>query len=71
MPTWDMILLSFWKYPFPGFIISDKHNMKGFDFKGLYGFYSSVFSYIFIAVLLILISWSYYKNFKINGFRLL
>jgi hypothetical protein len=70
MPTWDMILfLSFWwKYPFPGFILSDKHNMKGFDLKGLYmDLYSSVFSYIFIAVILILISWSYIKISKTNG----
>jgi hypothetical protein len=39
--------------------------MKGFDFKGLYmDLYSSVFPYLFIVVLLVLISWSYFKNFK-------
>ncbi len=67
MPTWDMILSFFFggNILFPGFIISDKHNMKGFDFKGLYmDLYSSVFSYIFIGTVLILISWSYLKNFK-------
>ncbi len=67
MPTWDMILSFFFggNILFPGFIISDKHNMKGFDFKGLYmDLYSSAFPYLFIALLLILIIWSYFKNFK-------
>lgn len=67
MPTWDMILSFFFggNILFPGFIISDKHNMKGFDFKGLYmDLYSSPVSYIFIIILLILVSWSYLKNFR-------
>ncbi|CAI8843756.1 DUF6080 domain-containing protein [Chryseobacterium sp. IT-36CA2] len=67
MPTWDMILSFFFggNILFPGFIISDKHNMKGFNFKGLYmDLYSSLFPYLFIAILLILIIWSYSKNFK-------
>ncbi|AZB27570.1 hypothetical protein EG339_06335 [Chryseobacterium bernardetii] len=67
MPTWDMILSFFFggNILFPGFILSDKHNMKGFNFKGLYmDLYTSIFSYILIAVILILISWSYIKNFK-------
>lgn len=67
MPTWDMILSFFFggNILFPGFIISDKHNMKGFDFKGLYmDLYSSAFPYFFVAILLTLIIWSYFKNFK-------
>ncbi|RQO39619.1 hypothetical protein DBR39_09955 [Chryseobacterium sp. KBW03] len=67
MPTWDMISSFFFggNILFPGFILSDKHNMKGFHFKGLYmDVYSSVFPYLFIAILLALISWSYFKNFK-------
>ncbi|WP_431611484.1 DUF6080 domain-containing protein [Chryseobacterium sp. 'Rf worker isolate 10'] len=67
MPTWDMILSFFFggNILFPGFIISDKHNMKGFHFKGLYmDLYSSSFPYFFIAIVLILIIWSYFKNFK-------
>ncbi|MGH1518731.1 DUF6080 domain-containing protein [Chryseobacterium sp. JK1] len=67
MPTWDMITSFFFggNILFPGFVISDKHNMKGFDFKGLYMVvYSSPLSYIFVAGLLFLISWSYLKNFK-------
>ncbi|PXW17300.1 hypothetical protein C8D70_102363 [Chryseobacterium sp. CBTAP 102] len=67
MPTWDMIFSFFFggNILFPGFIMSDKHNMKGFNFKGLYmDLYSSAIPYFFIAILLILISWSYIKNFK-------
>ncbi|WP_241279918.1 DUF6080 domain-containing protein [Chryseobacterium cucumeris] len=67
MPTWDMILSFFFggNILFPGFIMSDKHNMKGFNFKGLYmDLYSSAIPYFFVAILLILISWSYFKNFK-------
>lgn len=67
MPTWDMILSFFFggNILFPGFIISDKHNMKGFDFKGLYmDLYSSTFPYFFVAILLTLIIWSYCKNFR-------
>lgn len=67
MPTWDMIISFFFggNILFPSFTISDKHNMKGFHFKALYmDLYSSVFSYVFIAILLLLISWSYLKNFK-------
>ncbi|WP_278351686.1 DUF6080 domain-containing protein [Chryseobacterium gleum] len=67
MPTWDMILSFFFggNILFPGFIMSDKHNMKGFNFKGLYmDLYSSALPYFFIVILLILISWSYFKNFR-------
>ncbi|RKE78687.1 DUF6080 domain-containing protein [Chryseobacterium sp. AG363] len=67
MPTWDMILSFFFggNILFPSFIMSDKHNMKGFNFKGLYmDLYSSAIPYFFVAILLILISWSYFKNFK-------
>lgn len=67
MPTWDMIISFFFggNILFPGFIMSDKHNMKGFNFKGLYmDLYSSHFPYLFITILLLLICWSYLKNFK-------
>jgi len=67
MPTWDMILSFFFggNILFPSFITSDKHNMKGFYFKALYmDLYSSVFSYLFIAIILILVGWSYFKNFR-------
>lgn len=65
-PTWDMILSYFFggNVLFSNFIIRDK-NAKGFHFKALImDVYSSWIPYIFIAVLLLLIFWSYFKNFK-------
>ncbi len=67
IPLWDMIASFFLggNILFPNFIIRDKHNMKGFDYKGLFmDAYSSWIPYIFIAVLVVLILWSYYKNFR-------
>jgi hypothetical protein len=65
-PTWDMILSYFFggNVLFSNFIVRDK-NAKGFDFKALImDVYSSWIPYIFISVLLLLIFWSYFKNFK-------
>ncbi|MDN5481282.1 MAG: DUF6080 domain-containing protein, partial [Chryseobacterium sp.] len=67
IPDWDMMLSYFFggSVLFPSFMTTDKHNMKGFDFKGLLmETYSSPFCYAFITVLLALVLWSYYKNFK-------
>jgi hypothetical protein len=64
-PIWDMISSYFFggNILFSNFIIRDKHNMKGFDYKGIVmDVYSSWIPYIFIVVLLGLILWSYYKN---------
>lgn len=66
-PTWDMILSYFFggNILFSNFIIRDKHNMKGYEYKGIImDVYSSWIPYIFIAILLILIFWSYCKNFR-------
>ncbi|MFC3159825.1 DUF6080 domain-containing protein [Chryseobacterium arachidis] len=66
-PIWDMILSYFFggNILFSNFIVRDKHNMKGYDYKGIVmDVYSSWIPYIFIAVLLVLIFWSYYKNFR-------
>lgn len=66
-PIWDMIVSYFFggNILFPSFFIREKHNMKGFYFKAVFmEVYSSAFSYIFIGVLMILIIWSYFKNFK-------
>ncbi|WP_344833610.1 DUF6080 domain-containing protein [Chryseobacterium ginsenosidimutans] len=66
-PTWDMLLSYFFggNILFSNFIIRDKHNMQGFDYKGIImDVYSSWVPYIFITVLLALIFWSYFKNFK-------
>ncbi|NML69890.1 hypothetical protein HHL23_08770 [Chryseobacterium sp. RP-3-3] len=67
IPDWDMMLSYFFggSVLFPSFMTTDKHNMKGFDFKGLLMEpYSSSFCYAFIIGLLALILWSYFKNFK-------
>lgn len=67
IPTWDMIASFFFggNILFPSFIIRDKHNMKGFNYKGIFmDVYSSWIPYIFISILLIFIFWSYFKNFK-------
>ncbi|UOU99193.1 DUF6080 domain-containing protein [Chryseobacterium daecheongense] len=67
IPTWDMIASFFFggNILFPGFIIRDKHNMKGFEYKGLFmDVYTSWIPYIFISILLLFIFWSYFKNFN-------
>ncbi|MBB6371467.1 DUF6080 domain-containing protein [Chryseobacterium shigense] len=67
IPNWDMMLSYFFggSILFPSFMAADKHNMKGFHFKGLLMEpYSSPFCYAFVAILLTLILWSYIKNFK-------
>jgi hypothetical protein len=66
-PTWDMILSYFFggNILFSNFIIRDKHNTQGFDYKGIImNVYSSWGPYIFILILLILIFWSYFRNFN-------
>lgn len=66
-PVWDMVSSYFFggNILFSNFIIRDKHNMKGFEYKGIImDVYSSWIPYLFIAVLLGLILWSYYKNFN-------
>lgn len=66
-PTWDMIFSYFFggNILFSNFIIRDKHNMKGFEFKGIImDVYSSWIPYLFITFLLMLICWSYFKNFR-------
>ncbi|WP_082444921.1 DUF6080 domain-containing protein [Chryseobacterium hispalense] len=66
-PTWDMILSYFFggNILFSDFMIRDKHNMMGYHYKGLVmTVYSSWVPYIFIAVLIALLCWSYIKNFR-------
>lgn len=67
IPDWDMMLSYFFggSILFPSFMTTDKHNMKGFNFKGLLMEpYSSSFCYAFVIVLLTSILWSYFKNFR-------
>ncbi len=66
-PTWDMIFSYFFggNILFSNFLIRDKHNMSGYHYKGIImTVYSSWIPYIFIVVLLTLICWSYFKNFR-------
>ena len=66
-PVWDMIYSYFFggNILFPGFFIREKHNMQGFYYKALFmDVYTSAVPYIFIGLLLVLIFWSYFKNFK-------
>lgn len=50
---------------FSNFVIRDYHNKKGFEYKALFmDTYSSVFPYIFVVILLLLILWALLKNFK-------
>ncbi len=66
-PLWDMISSYFFggNILFSNFIIRDKHNMKRFEYKGIImDVYSSWVPYIFMVILLMLILWSYFKNFK-------
>lgn len=66
-PLWDMVYSWFFggNLLFSNFIIRDYHNQAGFKYKALFmDVYSSVAPYIFISLLLILVFWSYVKNFK-------
>lgn len=67
-PLWDMI--SSWFFGgnilFPSFVIRDYHNKdKTFYYKALFmDVYSSAISYVFIAIILLVILWSVFKNYK-------
>ncbi|WP_294332359.1 DUF6080 domain-containing protein [uncultured Chryseobacterium sp.] len=68
-PTWDMILSYFFggNILFSNFIVRDKHNMQDYHYKGiLMDVYSSWIPYIFIVVILGMVFWSYFKNFRNN-----
>lgn len=68
-PLWDMLLSFFFgqNILFSSFIIRDKHNMRGFEFKGLFmEVYTSWIPYAFIIILLIFTIWGYLRNFKNN-----
>lgn len=67
-PLWDMI--SSWFFGgnilFSGYEIRDYHNKdKTFFYKALFmDVYTSVIPYIFVFILLLLIFWSIFKNYK-------
>lgn len=67
IPVWDMILSWFFggNMLLSSFVVRDYHNKKGFEYKALFmDVYSSVFPYIFVGVVLMLVIWSYVRNRK-------
>ena len=66
-PIWDMIASWFFggNMLFSGFVTRDYHNKKGFEYKALFmDVYNSWIPYVFVATVLILVLWSFAKNFK-------
>ena len=66
-PVWDMIASWFFggNMLFSSFVTRDYHNKKGFEYKALFmEVYTSVLPYVFVSLILILVLWSYLKNFK-------
>lgn len=66
-PIWDMIVSWFFggNMLFSGFVIKDYHNKKGFQYKALFmDVYTSWIPYVFVAAVLLLVLWSFAKNFK-------
>lgn len=66
-PVWDMIVSWFFggNMLFSGFVIRDYHNKKGFDYKALFmDVYTSWMPYAFVATVLLLVLWSFAKNYK-------
>lgn len=66
-PIWDMIVSWFFggNVLFSGFITRDYHNKKGFNYEALFmDVYTGLLPYVFIFLLVALILWSYFKNFK-------
>ncbi|WP_373739129.1 DUF6080 domain-containing protein [Kaistella sp.] len=66
-PVWDMIASWFFggNMLFSGFVTRDYHNKKGFEYKALFmDVYTSWIPYVFVVAVLILILWSFVKNFK-------
>ena len=66
-PIWDMIASWFFggNMLFSGFVIRDYHNKKGFDYKALFmDVYTSWMPYAFVATVLLLVLWSFAKNYK-------
>lgn len=66
-PVWDMIASWFFggNMLFAGFEVRDYHNKKGFEYKALFmDVYESWIPYLFVAAVLILVIWSFFKNFR-------
>ena len=67
IPLWDMIISTFLggNILFSGYEIRDYHNKKGFEYKALFmDVYNSWIPYFFVAIVVLFVFWSYFKNFK-------
>ena len=66
-PLWDMVTSWFFggNMLFSGFVVRDYHNKKGFEYKALFmDVYHSWVPYAFVAIMVALVFWSYFRNFK-------
>lgn len=66
-PLWDMVVSWFWggNMLFPGFVIRDYHNAKGFEYKALFmEVYNSPLPYIFTGLMFLLFVMGYVRNFR-------
>lgn len=66
-PLWDMIYSWFFggNILFSSFVTRDYHNKKGFQYKALFmDVYSGWLPYVFVALVLILVLWSWVRNFR-------
>ncbi len=66
-PIWDMIVSWFFggNMLFPGFIMRDYHNRKGFEYKAIFmDTYTGFFSYAFVGAVFLLLIWSVSRNFR-------
>lgn len=66
-PMWDMVISWFWggNMLFPGFVIRDYHNAKGFEYKALFmDVYNGSLPYVFCGLLFILFVLGLVRNFR-------
>lgn len=66
-PLWDMIYSWFFggNMLFSSFVVRDYHNSKGFEYKAIFmDVFSNWSSYVAVGIVVFLIVWSYFRNFK-------
>lgn len=66
-PLWDMIYSWFFggNMLFSSFVVRDYHNTKGFEYKAIFmDVFSNWSSYVAVGIIVFLIVWSYFRNFK-------
>ncbi len=66
-PLWDMVVSWFWggNMLFPGFVIRDYHNAKGFEYKAIFmEVYTGPLPYVFCGLIFVLFVLGYLRNWK-------